>query len=117
MSPRIMSLQDISRLLLRYTSTSAHTPMWRISGTNRIYNKSEHKILRGTNKDTISDPITSMLYTSVPGWDENLATTSEAFVKADRSGPTASPTGDLLAQTIKYVQSRYSRDTITGFPS
>ncbi|GLB40377.1 hypothetical protein LshimejAT787_0802480 [Lyophyllum shimeji] len=43
-----------------------------------------------------------------PGWNEHLASASEAFVKADR-GRLASPS-DLQKETVEYVKSRYSDD-------
>jgi len=43
-----------------------------------------------------------------PGWNEHLASASEAFVKADR-GRLASPS-ELQKETVEYVKSRYSDD-------
>ncbi|KAF9243492.1 hypothetical protein BU15DRAFT_42867, partial [Melanogaster broomeanus] len=44
---------------------------------------------------------------NAPGWNESLATASEAFVKADRTTVTIR---DLEKKTINYVQSRNDPD-------
>ncbi|OJT14997.1 hypothetical protein TRAPUB_8440 [Trametes pubescens] len=39
-----------------------------------------------------------------PGWNENLASASEAAIKADQAGVTP---GNLQEQTVKYVKDRH----------
>ncbi|EIW57206.1 uncharacterized protein TRAVEDRAFT_126463 [Trametes versicolor FP-101664 SS1] len=39
-----------------------------------------------------------------PGWNENLASASEAAIKADQAGVTP---GDLQEKTVKYVKERH----------
>ncbi|KIK62965.1 hypothetical protein GYMLUDRAFT_41263 [Collybiopsis luxurians FD-317 M1] len=51
--------------------------------------------------------ITSTPHDHSPGWNESLASASEAHVKADRS--TASPQ-ELAEKTIKYVHNRHSAE-------
>ncbi|KAG5646938.1 hypothetical protein DXG03_001661 [Asterophora parasitica] len=48
---------------------------------------------------------------SAPGWNEALASESEASVKADQSAPTT--TEEMQEQTVEYVTSRYSPDERT----
>ncbi|KAJ3786104.1 hypothetical protein GGU10DRAFT_386957 [Lentinula aff. detonsa] len=48
---------------------------------------------------------TSTPHKHAPGWNEHLASASEAHVKADRS--TGSPS-ELADQTIKYIHERHS---------
>ncbi|KAF8825216.1 hypothetical protein HHX47_DHR7000305 [Lentinula edodes] len=48
---------------------------------------------------------TSTPHDHAPGWNEHLASASEAHVKADRS--TASP-NELTDKTIKYIHERHS---------
>ncbi|KAJ3885327.1 hypothetical protein GG344DRAFT_82831 [Lentinula edodes] len=48
---------------------------------------------------------TSTPHDHAPGWNEHLASASEAHVKADRS--TASPS-ELADKTIKYIHERHS---------
>ncbi|KAI0311133.1 hypothetical protein OF83DRAFT_1069318 [Amylostereum chailletii] len=43
-----------------------------------------------------------------PGWNETLATSSEAHVKADKA--TSVTTEDLVAQTVKHVNAKHSSD-------
>ncbi|KAF9468027.1 hypothetical protein BDZ94DRAFT_1304772 [Collybia nuda] len=50
---------------------------------------------------------TSTPHKSAPGWNENLASTSEA--SADRSARN-STTEDLQAETVEYVRARYTPD-------
>ncbi|TFK87148.1 hypothetical protein K466DRAFT_491389 [Polyporus arcularius HHB13444] len=45
-----------------------------------------------------------------PGWNEALASTSEANIKADKY--TGSPK-EMQQRTVKYVQDRHSEETIT----
>ncbi|EGO24275.1 hypothetical protein SERLADRAFT_467312 [Serpula lacrymans var. lacrymans S7.9] len=77
---------------------------------SRNLNKNQHK--------------TSTPIEDAPGWNEGLASASEAHVKADRS---EIPMHDLQRRTVNYIQSRhapderldqreafYARDEITG---
>ncbi|KAJ7126921.1 hypothetical protein C8R44DRAFT_779904 [Mycena epipterygia] len=50
---------------------------------------------------------TSTPHKHAPGWNEHLASTSEASVKADKD--TGSPS-DLQKTTIEYIHSRHSPD-------
>jgi len=52
---------------------------------------------------------TSTPHPQAPGWNECLATTSEASVKADRLESTSN-LHDLQRQTVEYVQSRRDPD-------
>ncbi|KAG6812963.1 hypothetical protein H0H92_015082 [Tricholoma furcatifolium] len=52
-------------------------------------------------------------FANAPGWNEALASESEADVKADRSEHPAS-TVELQEQTIEYVTSRYNPDDSRG---
>jgi len=68
---------------------------------------------------------TSTPHTHAPGWNEYLASASEANVKADKSTGSVS---DLQSETVKYVKARhfdtdgaetnttayYTHDTVTG---
>ncbi|PFH47962.1 hypothetical protein AMATHDRAFT_49912 [Amanita thiersii Skay4041] len=49
---------------------------------------------------------TSTPHAHAPGWNESLATESEASVKADK----ASATSDLQSKTIEYIRARHSSD-------
>jgi len=55
---------------------------------------------------------TSTPHEYAPGWNEHLASASEASVKADRS--SAAPTDELQSQTVKYVKARYALDDGTS---
>ncbi|KAJ8521368.1 hypothetical protein ONZ45_g1943 [Pleurotus djamor] len=50
---------------------------------------------------------TSTPHSHAPGWNEHLASASEASVKADRSDGTPA---DLQRSTIEYIHSRHSPD-------
>ncbi|KAH7928091.1 hypothetical protein BV22DRAFT_1149240 [Leucogyrophana mollusca] len=50
---------------------------------------------------------TSSPHEDAPGWNESLASTSEAHVKADRSTTSVH---DLQRKTVNYIQSRHSPD-------
>ncbi|KAG6899960.1 hypothetical protein C0993_004861 [Termitomyces sp. T159_Od127] len=52
---------------------------------------------------------TSTPLKNAPGWNEALASESEASVKADRSESPAS-TIELQEQTVEYITSRYNPD-------
>ncbi|KAJ7274329.1 hypothetical protein B0H12DRAFT_1088162 [Mycena haematopus] len=53
---------------------------------------------------------TSTPHKHAPGWNEHLASASEASVKADKD--TGSP-GDLQKTTVEYIQARHSPDEAT----
>ncbi|KAJ7707637.1 hypothetical protein B0H17DRAFT_898180, partial [Mycena rosella] len=53
---------------------------------------------------------TSTPHKHAPGWNEHLASASEASVKADKA--FGSP-NDLQKTTIEYIQSRHSPDEAT----
>lgn len=53
---------------------------------------------------------TSTPHTNAPGWNEHLATASEASVKADRSD--SSPE-DMQRTTVEYIHSRHAPDERT----
>ncbi|KAF7336675.1 hypothetical protein MVEN_02102500 [Mycena venus] len=52
---------------------------------------------------------TSTPHKHAPGWNEHLASASEASVKADKAADHGSP-GDLQKTTVEYIQSRHSPD-------
>ncbi|KAF9648699.1 hypothetical protein BDM02DRAFT_3115023 [Thelephora ganbajun] len=54
---------------------------------------------------------TSTPVSEAPGWNEYLATASEAHVKADKSKDSLVT---LVSKTVEYVQSRYSPDERVG---
>ncbi|KAJ6513184.1 hypothetical protein C8R45DRAFT_962723 [Mycena sanguinolenta] len=54
---------------------------------------------------------TSTPHKHAPGWNEHLASASEASVKADKD--TGSPS-DLQKTTVEYIQSRHSPDEATN---
>jgi len=54
---------------------------------------------------------TSTPHKHAPGWNEHLASASEASVKADKD--TGSPS-DLQKTTVEYIQSRHSPDEATS---
>jgi len=54
---------------------------------------------------------TSTPLSNAPGWNEPLATVSEAYVKADKATET---NGELQAKTVEYLKSRHSGDDRTG---
>ncbi|KAK2460309.1 hypothetical protein APHAL10511_007698 [Amanita phalloides] len=54
---------------------------------------------------------TSTPLSNAPGWNEALATESEAFVKADKS---LEKNGDMQAKTIEYLRARHSSDDRVG---
>ncbi|KAJ7455389.1 hypothetical protein B0H11DRAFT_2067896 [Mycena galericulata] len=54
---------------------------------------------------------TSTPHKHAPGWNEHLASASEASVKADKD--TSSPF-DLQKMTVEYIQSRHSPDEATN---
>ncbi|KAJ3563418.1 hypothetical protein NP233_g6339 [Leucocoprinus birnbaumii] len=100
--------------VIRYNSTSTmheNDPEVLEREKNRNLSRSQHKTSTPHGKDA-------------PGWNEYLASASEANVKADRS--TSSPQ-DLQEETVKYVKARhvdsegtenttavYTHDTVTG---
>ncbi|KAI0250220.1 hypothetical protein BJV78DRAFT_1220535 [Lactifluus subvellereus] len=47
-----------------------------------------------------------------PGWNERLASTSEAYVKADQD---ASPVHDLASRTVAHLKVRDAPEEISGF--
>jgi hypothetical protein len=51
--------------------------------------------------------LTSTPHAHAPGWNEALATESEAFVKADK-GPEAD--ADLQAGSVEYIRARHTSD-------
>ncbi|KAJ6576550.1 hypothetical protein DFH09DRAFT_1078139 [Mycena vulgaris] len=53
---------------------------------------------------------TSTPHKHAPGWNEHLASASEASVKADQSTGSL---GDLQKTTVEYIQSRHSPDEAT----
>ncbi|KAJ6531866.1 hypothetical protein B0H19DRAFT_966396 [Mycena capillaripes] len=55
---------------------------------------------------------TSTPHKHAPGWNEHLASASEASVKADKDTGTASAS-DLQKTTVDYIQSRHSPDEAT----
>ncbi|KAF9787420.1 hypothetical protein BJ322DRAFT_1210255 [Thelephora terrestris] len=55
--------------------------------------------------------LTSTPIHEAPGWNESLATSSEANVKADQSSDTPEA---LVSRTVKYVKSRYSAEDRVG---
>ncbi|KAG6908678.1 hypothetical protein DXG01_003692 [Tephrocybe rancida] len=55
---------------------------------------------------------TSTPHANAPGWNESLASESEATIKADRADPAS--TTELQEQTIEYVTSRYTPDDSRG---
>jgi len=52
---------------------------------------------------------TSTPHKHAPGWNEHLASASEASVKADKDTGSESPS-DMQKTTIDYIQSRHSPD-------
>jgi hypothetical protein len=68
---------------------------------------------------------TSTPHAHAPGWNEHLASASEAFIKADQSSGSAS---ELQSRTVEYLRTRhangedgtcsttafYSRDEVSG---
>ncbi|KAF8349176.1 hypothetical protein F5887DRAFT_553914 [Amanita rubescens] len=54
---------------------------------------------------------TSTPLSNAPGWNEPLATVSEAYVKADKA---TEANGELQEKTVEYLKSRHSADDRTG---
>ncbi|TFK40430.1 hypothetical protein BDQ12DRAFT_680930 [Crucibulum laeve] len=65
---------------------------------HRNLSKTQHKTSTPHDKDA-------------PGWNEPLASASEAAVKADKS--TSSSPSEMQAKTVEYVKSRHSEDNGT----
>ncbi|KAF8727709.1 hypothetical protein AX14_007104 [Amanita brunnescens Koide BX004] len=57
---------------------------------------------------------TSTPISNAPGWNEVLATESEAFVKADQGHQASETVGELQAKTIEYLRTRHNPDDRTG---
>ncbi|TFK50143.1 hypothetical protein OE88DRAFT_1661721 [Heliocybe sulcata] len=80
-----------------YSTTRAYSTMH--DNDPELLEKEKHRNLQGKQHET-STPLHD-----APGWNEHLASASEATVKADRSShndPEA-----LQAHTVEYVQSRH----------
>ncbi|KAF9072841.1 hypothetical protein BDP27DRAFT_366344 [Rhodocollybia butyracea] len=83
----------------RYTTTRFSSAIH--DNDPEVLEKEKHRNLSKT-QHTTSTP-----HDHAPGWNEHLASTSEAYVKADRSG--VSPQ-ELAEKTIKYVHARHHAD-------
>ncbi|KAF5359116.1 hypothetical protein D9756_003485 [Leucocoprinus leucothites] len=107
-----------SSSVIRYNSTRGYSSTMH-ENDPEVLEREKHRNLSQSQHKT-STPHGS----DAPGWNEYLASASEANVKADRS--TAS-TEDLASETVKYVKARhvdaegtenttayYSHDTVTG---
>ncbi|KXN84762.1 hypothetical protein AN958_09062 [Leucoagaricus sp. SymC.cos] len=118
---------NVLRSMVRPTVMSSSNPL-RNSSTSTMHEndpelleREKHRNLSGSQHKT-STPHEK----DAPGWNEYLASASEANVKADKS--TTSPE-DLQSQTVRYVKARhvvdmegaeentrayYTHDTVTG---
>ncbi|KAH9481368.1 hypothetical protein JR316_0005893 [Psilocybe cubensis] len=91
----------------------------RFNSTRFVLEKEKHRTLNRDLNDKTSSP-----HEYAPGWNETLASASEAAVKADRSdgGPQ-----EMQSRTVEHLKARrretdgessttayYSRDTVTG---
>ncbi|KAG0700296.1 hypothetical protein DFH29DRAFT_642237 [Suillus ampliporus] len=84
----------------RYGSTRRYTSTMHDNDAETL-EREKRKNLSGTQHKT-STPIDD-----APGWNEDLASTSEAHVKADRSSVTIN---DLQRKTIDYINARHQPD-------
>ncbi|RDB26319.1 hypothetical protein Hypma_006634 [Hypsizygus marmoreus] len=109
-----MSALVNSRSALRYMSASARRASTsRLLTTRRpmsTMHDNDPDLLEAEKRRNLSGQQhkTSTPLSDAPGWNETLASESEADVKADRTPPI--PTEDLQAQTIEYVAGRYAPD-------
>ncbi|THV07329.1 hypothetical protein K435DRAFT_959914 [Dendrothele bispora CBS 962.96] len=114
-----MVLVSQSRLLIRTASRStlrlsgAVAPRYG-SASSRLYTSTMHdndpELLETEKKRNLSQEqhkTSTPLSEHAPGWNEHLASTSEASVKADRH--TSSPE-EMQKGTVDYVQRRHSPD-------
>ncbi|KNZ81844.1 hypothetical protein J132_10122 [Termitomyces sp. J132] len=81
-------------------------PGWVINEVNEAVQTIEAETLRKLLKQQYK---TSTPIKNAPGWNEALASESEASVKADKSDSPAS-TLELQEQTVEYITSRYNPD-------
>ncbi|KIJ52557.1 hypothetical protein M422DRAFT_65004 [Sphaerobolus stellatus SS14] len=58
--------------------------------------------------------LTSTPHEGAPGWNEYLASQSEAFVKADRHVADGPPSSDLAERTVKHVKERHVQSSGLG---
>ncbi|KAJ3714164.1 hypothetical protein FB446DRAFT_784527 [Lentinula raphanica] len=105
------TLTSRSRAMLKAATVSRSVSKPAFTTTTMRYSSTMHDndphVLDTEKKRNLSKTQhgTSTPHDHAPGWNEHLASASEAHVKADRS--TASPS-ELADRTIKYIHDRHS---------
>ncbi|KAJ7928971.1 hypothetical protein B0H13DRAFT_2311247 [Mycena leptocephala] len=109
-----------------YTRISSRSALRNVVGAARAVAPTTTRFTRFSSTMHDNDPViletekvrnlagtqykTSTPHKHAPGWNEHLATASEASVKADKD--TGTP-ADLQKTTVEYIQSRHSPDEAT----
>lgn len=88
-----------------FSQGHVHDKSWRLMSTTHSLSQNSSNLEASEIENGIPNP-------DAPGWKESLASTSEAFVKADRSTPTS--TTELQEKTVKFVTKRYTREEGTS---
>ncbi|KAH7912814.1 hypothetical protein BJ138DRAFT_732785 [Hygrophoropsis aurantiaca] len=87
---------------VRYTTARLYSSTMHDNDAEVLDREKRRNLSRSTSKDKTSSP-----HDDSPGWNETLASESEAHIKADRS---RSPVHDLQRQTVNYIHAKHSPD-------
>ncbi|KAI5116264.1 hypothetical protein M0805_008169 [Coniferiporia weirii] len=122
-----MSASALSRSARRTISVVSHSrvgtaPVAKFHSSRR-YSSSVHAndpdVLENEKKRNLSGQQhkTSTTHDDAPGWNEYLASSSEAAVKADRSGPNESEANGretMQRRTVEHIKARHHGDDVTS---
>ncbi|OCF35410.1 hypothetical protein I316_02960 [Kwoniella heveanensis BCC8398] len=84
-----------ARVLSRGLASSVH------NNDPEVLDKEKAKNLQGKQDDSAPHK------EHAPGWNENLASDSEANVKADQAAPTGKPGKDLQDKTVEHTHKKH----------
>jgi len=112
-----MSSFIVSRFAFRSASANTRATTSKLGGTGRsmsTMHDNDPETLETEKRRNLSNQQhkTSTPHAHAPGWNEHLASTSEADIKADKS--TLSTTDELQSATLEYVRARYAPDDRMG---
>jgi len=98
----LLAGRSAARVASPSSATTRHHMSTMHDNDPQVLDVEKRRNLSGTQHST-STPLKN-----APGWNEHLATTSEASVKADRS--ILGTSDELQDQTVEYIHARYSSD-------
>jgi len=104
---RISTVRTTAAASLRCSSTRLYSSTMH-DNDPEILELEKNRNLRGIQHKT------STPHAHAPGWNEHLASTSEASIKADQSSGTPS---ELQSRTVEYLRTRHSKDGENGISS